>query len=348
MIQFRLAILALAAVSSMTFAAHAVSSAEFYTSKPYQYGRFEARIQFATGDGVVSSFFLWKNGSEVSGTYWNELDFEKLGGDCHLQTNAIYGNPAADHGQTPSLSSSLCDQFHTYAYEWTPDTIAWLVDGIEIRRETGDTATAFAENATSGMQIRFNIWPGDASFGGNFDASILPVFQYVNWVQYSSYAAGAFKLAWREDFTANSAPSGWVMGNWASPKNLSTHTPSNVGFIDGYAVLSLTADDAQGSTGAAPVDNTDATGGTSGIGGAGGTTTNGASGAATGGASIPTTSSLIVGGQGGGVGTISESPTDAGSCGCHIASTNNGHRNALAALLFAASTRALRRRRKSR
>jgi endo-1,3-1,4-beta-glycanase ExoK len=255
--------------------AHAVGSAEFYTATSYQYGRVEARIQFAAGDGVVSSFFLWKDGSEVAGTFWNELDFEKLGADCHLETNAYYGNPAQVHSQKHALTGDLCGEFHTYAYEWTPDHIAWLVDGTEIRRETGATASAYAENATTGMQVRFNIWPGDASFGGNFNPATLPLFQYINWVQYSSYADGAFKLEWREDFDASAVPTGWLTANWTSPKNLSLHNPGNVGFVDGYAVLSLTADGAMGLTGAKPADTggtpigptTPATGGTTGAGG---------------------------------------------------------------------------------
>jgi hypothetical protein len=232
--------------------AGATSSAELYTNAAYGYGRFEARVRFAAGDGVVSSFFLWKEGSEQAGTFWNELDDEKVGADCHLTTNAYYGNPAVAHSQTPTVTGDLCGAYHTYAYEWTPDAIAWSVDGTEIRRETGATAQAYADNATAGMQIHFNLWPGDASFGGNFSATILPVFEYVDWVQFSSYANGAFTLAWREDFNAGTLPSGWLTGNWASAKNLSTHSAQNVNFINGFAVLSLTADDATGATGADP------------------------------------------------------------------------------------------------
>jgi endo-1,3-1,4-beta-glycanase ExoK len=61
--------------------ADAVASAELLHSQAQVYGRFEARVRFASGDGVVSWFFLWKTGSEVSGAYWNELDFEKVGAD---------------------------------------------------------------------------------------------------------------------------------------------------------------------------------------------------------------------------------------------------------------------------
>ena len=40
-------------------AAGAVASAELYSSAAYGYGRVEARVRFAAGDGVISSFFAW-------------------------------------------------------------------------------------------------------------------------------------------------------------------------------------------------------------------------------------------------------------------------------------------------
>lgn len=245
------------------------ASAELYTTEAYRYGRFEARIRYAAGDGVVSSFFLWKVGSEVSGAYWNELDFEKIGADCHVQTNALYGNPGAVHKGSYS-GGDLCTAYHDYRFDWTPDYIAWAVDGQEIRRDTGETATAFAQNATEGMRIHFNVWPGDESFGGNYNPSILPVYQYISWVAYSSYNGGAFELEWREEFDGG-LPSGWALGDWGSPKNRSTHNPDNVGFVDGIGVLALTTDGATGSPSTVPPDGAAGTGGT----GSGGTSTGG-------------------------------------------------------------------------
>ena len=181
--------------------AHAVSSAELYTATAYSYGRVETRLRFAVGDGVVSSFFLWKDGSEQAGMFWNELDFEKLGADCRLETNPIYGKPSANHSQRHTLALDLCGAFHDYVYEWTPEAIVWRMDGQEIRRETGATAQAFAENAgQTGMQIHLNLWPGDASFGGTFNPARLPVHQYVDWVLFSDYQNGELTLAWREEF----------------------------------------------------------------------------------------------------------------------------------------------------
>jgi endo-1,3-1,4-beta-glycanase ExoK len=270
--------------------AEAVASAELYRTQAYVYGRFEARIRYAAGNGVISSFFLWKEGSEAANAYWNELDFEKLEADCHMQTNAIFGNPETQHSQTNPMPGDICAQYHDYRFEWTPNYIAWAVDGQEVRRDTGETATAFSQNAASGMTFHFNIWPGNASFGGNFDAAILPVRQYISWVQYSSYSNGSFQLAWREEFDGASLPSGWATGNWASPYSLSTHNPANVSSVNGIAILSLTADNATGFAGTPPPDVASSAGASSGGANTGGTSSTGGK-VASGGASNGGTSS---------------------------------------------------------
>ena len=251
--------------------AAAVQSAELYRSQPAFYGRFEARIRFAPGEGVVSSFFLWKDGSS-STTTWNELDFEKVNATCRLQTN-IWTGQGTQSSQINTPSFDVCADYHTYAFEWTPDYIAWTIDGAQIRKVTGASVAEYTQNASQGMAMHFNVWVGNSSFGGVLDPSILPVQQYVSWAQYSSYADGAFEVQWREEFDGASLPGGWALGNWASPYNLSMHNPANVTFADGIAVLSMTADGATGSSVTPPADmGSDggvATGGVSGTGGAG-------------------------------------------------------------------------------
>lgn len=228
--------------------AAAVTSGEVYTTEGYQYGRFSARIQFAPGSGVVSSFFLWKDGSEADGVFWNELDFEKLEASCVVETNTIYGNPVGLHSKRHNeLAADLCGSYHVYVYEWTPEYLSWKVDGVEIRRETGDVVQAYAQNTTGkGMQLRFNVWPGDKDFGGVFSDTILPVYQYIDWVEYASYDNGTFTTQWRDDFDQPNLHARWATASWESPKNNSTHSPSNVVIRDGYVVLALTSDQATG------------------------------------------------------------------------------------------------------
>jgi hypothetical protein len=274
----------------------ATASAELYRTQAYFYGRFEARVQYAPGEGVVSSFFLWKDGSS-STTLWNELDYEKLNSDCRMQTNAWTGMGGVQHTQINAMPGNICTGYHTYSFEWTPNYIAWFVDGKEIRRETGAIAADYTANASAGMKIHFNVWPGDSTFGGAFNPSILPVHEYISWVQYSSYTNGSFQLQWREEFDGSGVPSGWAEGDWGSPMNNSTHNPANVNYVNGIAVLSLTADGATGYKGTPPAD-TAGSGGTAGTGGTssgtarGGATSGGtSSGTARGGATSGGTSS---------------------------------------------------------
>jgi len=321
----RLAVVLVLSSAAASASAWAVASAELSTTQSYPYGRFEARIRFAPGDGIVSSFFLWKNGSEQLGAFWKELDFEKVAADCHMTTNARFGNPSANHSQTNTLNVDICGSYHDYRFEWTPTYIAWSVDGQEFRRDTGANATAFSQNATAGMQFHFNVWPGNSTFGGNFNASILPVHEYISWVQYSSFANGTFTPVWKEEFDAGTLPSGWVLGNFASPFNLSTHSPADVAFVSGIAVLSVTADNATGAPGVPPPDPSATTGtggatatgagGVAGGGGAGGAANNGSGGATTAGAGGGGGRAAGAGGSTAGSGGATGSSGDGGATG---------------------------------
>jgi hypothetical protein len=302
------------AVGVVPRSALAVKSGELYTSASHPYGRYEASIKFPQGDGVVGAYFLWKAGSEVAGTFWNELDFEKIGADCQLESNAFYGDPATVHAQRHTPAMLLCGTYHTYAFEWTPTYLAWFVDGVELRRDTGEAAAAYADNVPAGMQLRFNLWPGDASFGGNFDPAILPVYEEIDWVQYSSFANGTFTLEWRDDFDAAALDPRWLVGTWDSPKGLSQHDVRNVGVVNGHAIIALTSDETAGM-GVPPQPG--GAGGTSGSGGVGGSTgvagAGGAGGSSTGGAG--NAGGAVSGGAGGSVSGGAGAVTGAGAPG---------------------------------
>ena len=227
-----------------------VASAELGTTASYKYGKFEASIQYGGADGVVSTFFLWKKGSERSDVFWNELGFKKLGttcdGTCKMQVDLVDGLPGPDdHEQLVDLSKvNICNEFHVYAFEWTPTEVRYMVDGVEVHKITGAQLQKFNENAENGMGFHFHLWPGDESFGGRFSDSNLPIYQYIDWVRYSSYSGlGHFSKEWQEDFSSSSLPSGWFAGSWNSPLGYSRHRPENVLSTEGYAVLALTRTD---------------------------------------------------------------------------------------------------------
>jgi len=286
--------------------ASAIQGAELYRSQSYFYGRFEARVQYAPGEGVVSSFFLWKDGSSAT-TSWNELDFEKINATCRMQTNIWSGK--GTQSAVTTTPADICTGYHTYTMEWTPDYIAWFIDGVQLRRVTGALVTEYTQNASAGMNIHFNIWQGDSSFGGTLNAATLPVRQYISWVSYSSYANGAFQMQWREDFNGSTVPSGWATGNWLAPLNHSMHNQANVSFVNGIAVLSMTADNATGYTGTPPADPAGGGAGTSGTAGTVGTGGRGGGGGGTGG------TGTAVAGRGGAGGAVTGSGGRGGVAG---------------------------------
>ena len=49
----------------------------------------------------------------------------------------------------------LSEFFHLYTIIWTPDSIIWLLDNIEFRRDTAGQV----DSCNSPMEIHFNMWP---------------------------------------------------------------------------------------------------------------------------------------------------------------------------------------------
>src|ERR1700759_4034926 len=110
----KLALAALLLGAMAPRAASAPASAELYRTQAYFYGRFEARIRFAPGEGVVSSFFLWRGGSSSTAS-GNELDYEKINAACKLQTN-IWTGKGTQSAQINTPPFDICGDYHTYGF----------------------------------------------------------------------------------------------------------------------------------------------------------------------------------------------------------------------------------------
>src|SRR5690606_27956871 len=67
--------------------------AEIFTTGSQLYGKYVLRMRVAKGSGVISNFFNWKDGSEMSGVFWEEVDVEVFGKDNaqSWQSNIITG-----------------------------------------------------------------------------------------------------------------------------------------------------------------------------------------------------------------------------------------------------------------
>jgi beta-glucanase (GH16 family) len=236
-------LLILSFITQLSFAKD-YKGAEIYSSQSWLYGKIEVRMKVAKASGILSTFFTYKNGSEISGTKWEEIDIEVLGKNNAqtFQSNIISGYPKKTSEMLHNQNFSLADDYHTYGLEWTPDYVAWFFDGKEVRRTTGDQVKALVNP----QSFRFNLWAANISaWVGTFNGASLPVYQYVNWISYSSYTPGKgdkgtdFTFSWKDDFDFFDS-SRWNKANWTFGENLADFAPENVNVVNGYLVLALT------------------------------------------------------------------------------------------------------------
>ena len=250
-------------------AAKPYKGAEIFTHDSQLYGKYVVRMRTAKGSGVISNFFTWKEGSELSGMFWEEIDVEVFGKNNgqSLQSNIISGmGTRTTSEQVHNHGFSFGDSYHTFTLEWTPSYVRWLVDGQVIRTTSGGQARQLVSPA----QFRFNIWPpNNPGWVGSWSNAILPVQMFVNWVEYYSWNGGGFNSSptWRDDFNSFDTTR-WGTADWTFTENLADFSPSNAVTKNGYLVLAITREGQEGYNGTPPNDGGAATPG-------GGTTTPG-------------------------------------------------------------------------
>jgi len=232
--------------------------AEVYSHESVLFGKFEIRAKLVCTKGVVSSFFLYDNISWKGKPYpWREIDIEAIGREDNLfQTNLITG--FADERVTSEKEHIVKDidkKYHTYTIEWTPDYIAWYVDGKLIRKDTADTSQQVVDLRDMPQTYRMNLWIAVwEGWVGKFDENSLPVYQFINWIKYYEYTPGKgenntdFTLKWTDDFDKFDNKR-WGKGDWSFDGNLVDFSYSNLIVKDGYLILCLTTKDKMGFKG---------------------------------------------------------------------------------------------------
>ncbi len=108
-----------------------------------QYGRIEAQIRLPFGPGIWPAF--WMLGADFPATPWpqcGEVDImENVGREPSVNHGSVHG-PGYSGGNSVSATYTLpggakfSDDFHVFAIDWTPQSIAFSVDGVVYRTVT--------------------------------------------------------------------------------------------------------------------------------------------------------------------------------------------------------------------
>jgi len=241
--KFLIFILLLIFSAQLSIVSRDFKGAEYRTKLAYTYGRFEARIKSAYREGMLSSFFTYYDEGGGIGN-WNEIDIEIMGRYFdNVQFNTITPNQT-NHVAHKPMQTSPHQDYHTYAFEWTPEYVAWFIDGVEVLKQTG----AHIQTLTLPQKIMMNIWnPAFENWAGVFNPDALPAFAYYDWVSYYAYTPGSgsygtgnnFLHDWTDNFDD------WDTTRW----DKATHTfngnncdfiHENAVFEDGNLILCLT------------------------------------------------------------------------------------------------------------
>ncbi|MGN6646280.1 MAG: family 16 glycosylhydrolase [Cytophaga sp.] len=214
--------------------------AEIRTIETFQYGRFEARMKPSEASGMIYSFFTFYDEPDFASN-WNEIDVEVLGRYSNeVQFNAITGNHQMFEKRYV-LPFNPHEDFHNYAFTWTPSYIAWSVDGVEVYRQTG----AHIAKMNRPQKLMMNVWPSrSAGWAGPIDAAKIPLQAQYDFVKYYSYQSNpkdqdTFKLKWTDNFDKIDYGR-WQLATHTFDTNECVFTPDNAVVEEGILKLKLT------------------------------------------------------------------------------------------------------------
>lgn len=122
-----------------------------FTPVYIMYGRVSLDILRASGQGIVSAFYLFSDDHD-------EIDFELLGGaPGRAESNFFVKGNTTTYDRGRSHAIELPGGFHRYEIEWTKRRIRWYID-LELQREVpSDNTHGFP---SSPMSIHLSLWAG--------------------------------------------------------------------------------------------------------------------------------------------------------------------------------------------
>ena len=163
-------------------------------STGWQYGYVEARINLPKGKGTWPAFWMMPSNVDWTNDPWpycGEIDIlEEVGVDKNRVSSSLHTGNYNHTKNTQKTHEMYLEgaegEFHTYALEWTPETITTYVDG---KVQLAVTKAAMGSDHASWPFDRpfypiINLaWGGDWGGYAGVDESALPVSMIVDYVR---------------------------------------------------------------------------------------------------------------------------------------------------------------------
>ena len=157
---------------------------EVQSRKVYGHGYYEVRMRAAPASGTVSGFFTYTG--PPFGQPWDEIDVEILGAKPR-QTLLTWFRNGDKVSHKHRLGFDATEGFHTYGFDWQPETIRWYIDGEMVHEATGEALPLPRVR----QKLMVSLWGSRQlkSWVGPFDPDTLPTSMVVDCVAFSpSYA----------------------------------------------------------------------------------------------------------------------------------------------------------------
>jgi beta-glucanase (GH16 family) len=156
------------------------------------FGKIEVILKSASGQGIISSFYLQSDDLD-------EIDLEWFGGDgSQMQSNYFSKGDTTtyDRGGYHNMADPRAD-FHNYTLDWNKDSLSWYIDGNLVRTLLSNDPSGYPQ---SPMRVYFGIWAGGDSTnsqgtiewaGGLTDYSQVPFSMGIKSLIVSDYSSGS-------------------------------------------------------------------------------------------------------------------------------------------------------------
>lgn len=128
------------------------------------YGKVSATLKTSHDAGVVTAFILL---SDVL----DEIDYEFVGVELTTAQTNFYSQGVTNYNNGGNATvSDTFENFHTYEFDWTPDSITWSIDGNPVRvKNRNDTWNATANRydyPQTPARVQCSLWPAGLPTNG--------------------------------------------------------------------------------------------------------------------------------------------------------------------------------------